>query len=123
VNLKWIVTQLNPYRDLREKDLEELSAFLNGLSEDCWDLLLVTSYNRTWLDDAVVARLSGTHRIVIGGERLQGWAKRLFVSLGLETEALYHNEVPMEEFLHETEKYQRLWDHLFGKGKTLRFLN
>ena len=118
-NLNWTITTLNPYRDLREEDLAEVSAFLDDLSKGRWDLLLVTSYNRTWLDDAVAARLSEAHRVVLGEERLNEWVKRLFVKLGLETETLYDNQVSIDEFLHETEKYQRLWDHLFGKQKKL----
>ena len=118
--LNWMTTPLDPYRGLEDKDFEKLSDLLDKISEGSWDLLLTTTYNRTWLDDIVAAKLSGITRIALGEKKeVVGWVERLFTKFHLEIEEAYHEMIPVDEILHETEKYQQFWNKLFKDEKKL----
>ena len=81
-------------------------------------MLLATSYNRTWADDLVAARLSGARRIALGEPlEISSLYQDLFTQHGLSLDCPYDQFVPVEETSHETEKYGILFKELGGKSK------
>lgn len=118
--LRWITTTVNPYKNLDEKSFEKLAEFSAILSEISCDLLLITTYNRTWLDDVVAAMLPGAIKVAVGMEGdLDGLRKWLFEILKLEARTLYNKVVYVDEYMHEAKKYQILWDSLFKDNRKL----
>jgi ADP-heptose:LPS heptosyltransferase/2-polyprenyl-3-methyl-5-hydroxy-6-metoxy-1,4-benzoquinol methylase/predicted transcriptional regulator len=118
--LFWMTTPLNPYKGLEKNNFEDLSEFLGKIGRHSWDLLLTTTYSRTWLDDVVTARLGGVTRIALGEEKeIAGWVERIFSKLHLESQGNYDEVIPVEEDLRETEKYQQFWNKFFKDEKKL----
>lgn len=112
--IRWQTTSLHPYRALEESDHLELRSLLDQVTADAWDLLLVTTYNRTWIDTLLAARLAGAQRIALGEDlSLSTWAEDLHNRLGLPTAGLFDQVVPVAESTGETDKYQSLHDALF----------
>lgn len=118
--IRWLTTSLHPYSVVEESDYAEVNRFLDQVSADAWDLLLVTTYNRTWMDTLLAARLAGAQRIAIGEDLpLSPWTKDLHNRLGLPTAGLFNKVIPVAEATGETDKYQFLQDALFPGGQTL----
>ena len=69
------------------------------------ELLLATSYNRTWADDLVAAKLTGAKRFALGKpSEISTLYQDLFRRLSLSLDRPYDQFVPVDETLHETEK-------------------
>jgi ADP-heptose:LPS heptosyltransferase len=112
--LEWRTTSLYPFKGPEETDLPIIAALLEDISNDSWDLVLFTTYNRTWIDEVLAAQLTCAPRIALGEAYVpQDWLKTLLESLELNTENPYVRIVPVEEKSRETEKYQIFWDALF----------
>jgi ADP-heptose:LPS heptosyltransferase len=59
--LIWKTTSINSCD--KASDLEEIKRLLAELRKDEYDLLIMTTYNRTWLDDILAAALTSPWRI------------------------------------------------------------
>ena len=118
--VRWTTTVLNPYQEADESTIGALSNLLRTVAANSWDMVLVTTYNRTWLDNALAARLTGTRRIALGKMiAMRSSILTLFHRLHLETDDYFDEVVFAEEHLHETEKYQILWETLFPETQKL----
>ena len=81
-------------------------------------MLLATSYNRSWADNLVAARLSGAKRFALGEPlEIPSLYRDVFTQLGLSLDCPYDQFVPVDETSHETEKYGILFKELGGKSK------
>lgn len=104
--LTWHTTEMEPItvlpRPLREQD------DIMPLLGEPWDLMLGTTFNRTWLDDNIAALLASRNvacvRLAKAGESRNG-------ANGMS--------VAVPEATHETEKYQVLFETLSGDGSPL----
>ena len=114
--IEWFTTELNPYSDSPDASLCE--KLLDQLGTGQWDLVLATSYNRTWADHLVAARLTGAKRLALGKpSEISSLYRDLFTRLGLSVDCPYDRFIPVDETSHETEKYPSLWRELSGKSK------
>jgi len=117
--LIWKTTSIDPYK--KSQDTSKIVSFLDKLAAERFDLILTTTYNRTWLDDLIAAKLSSTWRVKISNsihmpDVLVKIAKESGVYI---PSSLYDECVPVKEKSHETEKYQILWERLTGKKDRL----
>jgi glycosyltransferase involved in cell wall biosynthesis/ADP-heptose:LPS heptosyltransferase len=99
----------------------EIKPFLEGLEKDSYDLLLVTTYSRTWLDDLVAVALRASTRIAVGdgqaiGDELSGILSNVRIAPPYR---FYDACISVEERSHETEKYQALWEKIAGTSNPL----
>ena len=117
--LIWKTTRNNPYKG--GPDPAKVSLVLKELSGNLYDLVLFTTYNRTWLDDLVAAKLTVAHRVALGESAdMPDYLARILPDLGIETASCSYDEfVSVEERTHETEKYQILSEKLTGDKKLL----
>ena len=119
-SISWISSCLNPYHAPTNDDIKELSLLFNKLTDYRWNLLLITTYNRTWVDDAMASKLEDRYSIAIGEvKEIKGWLERLYKTLNLKTKIPYNEVVPVRREAQETDKYQVLWDALFSDGRRL----
>jgi ADP-heptose:LPS heptosyltransferase len=108
--IRWLTFQAHPYTD---PDENELGILLNALSQEQWDLILTTTFNRTYIDESIALKFKNVRNIAIGGERHISWMlKKIWRDLGIKEETLNYEFVQAEEFSHETEKYRNLWTYL-----------
>ncbi|OGP49445.1 MAG: hypothetical protein A2Y79_10030 [Deltaproteobacteria bacterium RBG_13_43_22] len=100
---------------------EEIKPLLNEIVYNGYDLLLTTTYNRTWLDDLIAVSLPGVKRLVLGGPQgTHDFLKAILVDLAMQMpECLYDEYIPVEENMHETEKYQVYWNHIAPDQKAI----
>jgi ADP-heptose:LPS heptosyltransferase len=118
--LSWLTTHLYPYRNLDEDQFPDLESFLDSISSESWDLVLFTTYNRTWIDEVLAAKLKESTKISLGNTGNQPeWLNGLLVKLGLATETLFDRTIPVEEKTREIDKYQSFWADLFQDGGKL----
>jgi len=116
----WITTNLQPYREFQTGDLPTLQSLLDQVSKVSWDMVLLTTYNRTWIDEILAAKLTDAYRAGIGMVKEPApLIKELLVELNLETEVPLDRIVSVAEKEHETEKYQKFWTALFPEGGEL----
>jgi ADP-heptose:LPS heptosyltransferase/glycosyltransferase involved in cell wall biosynthesis len=117
--LTWKTTKINPYKEA--PDVVEVSSFLEELGADSYDLLLTTTYNRTWPDDLIAAKLHSAWRVALGeATDVPDYLLQLLRALGVESPCFPYDEfVPVVEKNHETEKYQALWERLTGEKERL----
>ena len=114
--IEWMTTDIDPLGAFPDAFLCE--KLIHELSTGEGEILLATSYNRTWEDDLVAARLSDAKRFALGEpSEISSLCQGLFTQLGLSLECPYDRFVPVEETSHETEKYQILFKALGGKSK------
>ena len=112
--IKWLTTKVHPYK---EPDVKELHVFLANLANEQWDLILTTTYNRTYIDDSIALKLNHVKNIAIGKPNdIPYWLKNIWTDLGISEEQLDYEFVPVEEFSHETEKYRKFWESLTGEN-------
>jgi ADP-heptose:LPS heptosyltransferase len=107
-NLDWQVVEVDPHKSLM--DIRQCNELLECVRREPWDLILTTSFNRTWADDIVSAASPGAKRIAFSRPEesaplLQGWLK----DLGLAADSPYDILIDVAEESHEVEKYQRFW--------------
>ena len=114
--IEWMTTDIDPLGALPDVLLCE--KLIHELANGKGELLLATSYNRTWADDLVAARLTGAKRFALGEPaEIPGLYQDLFSRLSLSLDCPYDQFVPVDETHHETEKYQLLFKALGGKSK------
>jgi ADP-heptose:LPS heptosyltransferase len=112
--IKWITTKVNPYK---EPDIDDLNSLLNQLSQEYWDVILTTTFNRTYIDESIALKFKHVRNIAIGREtQITRWLKNLWSDLGMSEEALNCEFVPVDEFSRETEKYHQFWEILTGEN-------
>ena len=114
--IEWMTTDIDPLGALPDVLLCE--KLIRELATGEGELLLATSYNRTWADDLVASRLTGAKRFALGKpSEISTLYQDLFRRLSLSLDRPYDQFVPVDETLHETEKYQILFKALGGKSK------
>jgi len=119
-NIKWVTTQIFPYKPFDVDEIGELKQLLSILDEGSWDVLLTTCQIRTWLDFVVAAKLKGVIRYAIGGYTpTADWVKGLLNWLSLSDETLWEHYVEVEESSHEIEKYAKLYERIFNCDRTI----
>jgi ADP-heptose:LPS heptosyltransferase len=112
--LKWLPTKAHPYKEPNKLEVNNL---LNNLSEEKWDLIITGTYNRTYIDDCIALKLKNVRNIAIGSKiDIAYWIKNILSDLGLSDEHEHYEFIPVEEFSHETEKYQKFWQSLTGEN-------
>ena len=115
-SIEWMSTDIDPVGAFPDAFLCE--KLINELTIGEGELLLATSYNRTWADDLVAARLSGAQRIALGEpSEIPSLYQDLFTQLGLSLDCPYDRFVPVDKISHETEKYEILFKAMGGKSK------
>lgn len=103
LNLQWRTVDFPAYIAPTDEQKEHLHAALVELSATRWDAVMLTAFNRTWLDRGVLRHFDGVQKIMVGS--------------GADTAALAGERcsvVPVPEWSHETEKYRLLLERLFG---------
>lgn len=117
--LRWLTTELDPYRS--SPNVENVSSFFAKIKENFYDLVLTTTYNRTWADDLVAAALPSAWRVVLGEmSKMPDKLYNVLSQLGIKTFSCpYDQNIPVEETDHETEKYAVLWKSLNIKEEIL----
>ena len=114
--IEWITTDIDPLGEF--PDSLRCGKLIHELTTGKGEMLLATSYNRTWADDLVAARLTGAKRIALGEPSpIPSLYQDLFTQLGLSMDCPYDRFIPVNETAHETEKYEILWKELGGKSK------
>ena len=114
--IEWMTTDVDPLSAL--PDALQCKKLVQELTSGEGEMLLATSYNRTWADDLVAARLSGARRFALGEPlELPSLYRDVFTQLGLSLDCPYDQFVPVDETSHETEKYRILFKELGGKSK------
>ena len=117
--LIWKTTKIDPYD--KAPDIKKTRSFLDMLATDAFDLVLITTFNRTYIDDIVAAKFSSAWRITICNSlNISNDLVKIPKQLGLGCPSILYDEfVLVEEKSHETEKYQTLWENLTGKKDLL----
>lgn len=111
--IKWLTAKVNPYGT---PDKNELRTLLDNLANEQWDLVLTTTLNRSYIDDSIALRLNNVRNIAVGEEgEITWWLKNIWRDLEIAETPLKYEFVPVEEFSHETDKYQKLWQGLTGE--------
>jgi len=113
--LIWKTTRIHPYK--KPSNIVEIKSLIRELKEDFYDLILTTAYNRTWLDDVIAATLTSSWRIVLGeAHDMPDYLKEIVPDLDIKfSYDLYDECISVEERIHETEKYQILWNKITGE--------
>ena len=110
---------INPHKG--EADLSEARILLKKLNGDVYDMVLFTTYDRTWADDIVAAKLTSALRVVFGepGD-IHDNVIQIMRELGIACPSCpYDESVSVEERTPETEKYQTFWQLLRGNNELL----
>jgi len=116
--LQWQVTGVNP--SSRPIDPISVKGLLTRLENEQWDLVLFTKYEWTWLEHLIGARLKGVRRVAVSHSReVPEWLNRYSRHPGIDLQFYYDELVPVEERIHETEKYQILLNYMAGENKAL----
>jgi len=111
--IRWITTKADGYCPPEGENLKAAAVLLNELSNKKWDLLITSNYNRTWLDYLISSKLVGAKRVALGRPReAQSQLQELCAERNLSIDQSYDEFVEVDEFSHETEKYQALWEFL-----------
>jgi ADP-heptose:LPS heptosyltransferase len=113
------VNIINPHKG--EADPKEARILLEKLNGDSYDMVLFTTYDRTWADDIVAAKLTSALRVVLGepGD-IHDNVLQIMLGLGIERSSCPYDEfVSVEERIPETEKYQIFWQLLRGNNELL----
>jgi ADP-heptose:LPS heptosyltransferase len=114
--IEWMSTDIDPLSALPDASLCE--KLVDELPSGEGEMLLTTSYNRTWADDLVAAKLTGAKRFALGEpSEISSFDQALFTQLGLSLDCPYDRFIPVDETSHETEKYEILWRELGGTSK------
>ena len=117
--LKWRTLAVNPYSRYSDDELEDIRRVFEGIAAEEWDLVLFTTYNRTFLEDLLAAWLKNLCKVALGKEpEFMKWQQRAFAKLGLQFPT-FDYVLPVEELSHETEKYKAFGKVLFDKNFVL----
>jgi len=115
-SIEWMTTNIDPLAAFPDAFLCE--KLIHELTTGEGEILLATSYNRTWADDLVAARLTSAKRVALGEpSEIPSRYQDLFTRLSLSLDCPYDQFVPVDETAHETEKYEILFKALGGKSK------
>jgi ADP-heptose:LPS heptosyltransferase len=117
--LIWKTTQINPYKET--PDVAAIKLLLDELGQESYDLLLTTTYNRTWSDELIAALLISSHRVALGDAHDDHEIlTKILPELGaVMPQHLYDQYIPVEEKIHETEKYQLFWNKITSEKKNI----
>ena len=118
--LHWETTSINPFAQVPRQ--EELAPFVTSLRDNSYDLVLFTTYSKTWLDDVVGAATAPALRVALSaGETVPAQLDPFLDRLGIGFSfPVYDVVVKVEELAHETEKYRVLLEQLTGEPRSLR---
>ena len=117
-SIQWQVTGVNP--SSHPVDPISVKDLLTRLENEQWDLVLFTKYEWTWLEHLIGARLKGVRRVAVSHSReVPEWFNRYSRHPGIDLQFYYDELVPVEERIHETEKYQILLNYMAGENKAL----
>lgn len=118
--LAWRTQPWNPYAHFAEEELPSIRESMERFAAEPWDLVLFTTYDRTFLEDILAAMLEEPMCIALGRPAVQAHGrKRILARLNLSAGSPYDVIVPVDERLHETEKYRLLWHHLLGEDESI----
>ena len=108
--LKWIGTTANPYGT---PDIESIRALLDRLFEERFDLILTTTFNRTYLDELIAGKLKNVTNYAVGRPRMLPYGvKEVWQEIGLTSKPVIYEFIKVDEFVHEIEKYRQFWQHI-----------
>lgn len=113
--LNWnTVNIVNPHTRKADKDQAEI--LLGKLVDRVYDLALFTTYDRTWADDLVAAKISSCLRVAFGEPSpIQDYLLQILGTLGIHSSLCPYDEfVPVERNIPETDRYQVLWQKIKG---------
>ena len=115
-NLEWLTTD-NIEPNTAPPDLSLGRRLLAALDGATWNLVLTTTYSRTWADDLVAASMNRARRLALGQwSNVTELTRRVFEGLSLGTDCPFDQMVPVSEKSHEVEKYQVFWQALAGES-------
>jgi ADP-heptose:LPS heptosyltransferase len=118
--LQWVTTTINPFKELGQQNLEEVKACIDKIAGYRPDLLLITTYWCSWLDCAIAAVIWGANKIAVGDQdRINDQLTIVSGLLDIDTRNVFTKIIEVPARIHETEKYQALWDYLSRDGGTL----
>ena len=118
--IKWRTTPAHPYRGVNETDVAEIQELCQQISQESWDLVLFTTYNRTWVEEILAAHLSASYKVAIGeSKEPEHWVIETIEKLNLNPDCFFDRFVPVEENCLEVDKYQVLWANLFPSQDNL----
>jgi ADP-heptose:LPS heptosyltransferase len=117
--LIWKTTRIHPYKE--PPDIPAIKLLSYELRQESYDLLLTTTYNRAWSDELIAAVLISTHRVALGDANDDHEIlTKILPELGaVMPEHLYDQYIPVEEKIHETEKYQLFWNKITSEKKNI----
>lgn len=117
--LQWKTQPYNPWARYSHDDIPGISRMLDEIESETWDLVLFTTYNRTFLEDLVGAKLNRSMKIGIGRPTTHvKWQEHVLGCLSLQA-VIDDVLIQVDEFSHETEKYDRFLKELFGADVTI----
>lgn len=112
--IRWLTTTIKPYGAFRSEYQPEIERLVDLIKHENFDLLLTTVYNRNWLDELLSASLHDTVRIAIGEPReIPKQVRAIAESFEINIDSPYDRIIEVDQWAHETVKYQQLWDELF----------
>lgn len=112
--LCWLTTSIKPFGPFKAGYEPEIERLIGLVKQENFDLLLTTSYNRTWLDELLAATLHDTISVAIGEPReIPKQVRTIAQKYEADIDNPYNMIIEVDQWAHETFKYQRLWDGLF----------
>lgn len=112
--LAWRTLPCDPWARYSDAELQGMAGVLGGVAAEPWDLVLFTTYHRTFPEEILAALLAEPVCVGLGRPpALQKWQERALARLKLTADNPFDQILAVDELTHETEKYQRLWDLLF----------
>lgn len=106
--IRWLTTSIKPYRQPEPCEYLEIRSFVSGLKAEDFDLIICTTYNRTWLDYAIATSLPDARRIALGKrEDFPDWLVRVLDNKIVEP--CFDAITQVAEGSSEEEKYRQLW--------------
>jgi ADP-heptose:LPS heptosyltransferase len=116
--LTWVTQPFNPWAQYTDSQLHSIVTSLNQVACQQWDLVICTTYNRTFLEDILLSMLEKALCVGLGRQsEYTAWQLRTFNYLNLTQGNFFDILVPVEEKIHETLKYQLFYDALFAANE------
>lgn len=107
LKLDWANVDLDAYGAVNQEHLTLFDSFLAEL-DGCWDLVLFSAFNSTWLDYRLAEHFSNVPQIVIGDAvTSRYWPISSAIIVTVEKDS------------HEIDKYAVLYRHFFGSNYSL----
>ncbi len=120
-NLKWLTISIHPYIMPSMQDVKELVRLFNNISQHSFDMILITTFNRTWIDDILASKFKETYIVAFGEYKpIKGRYKWIYDYFGLQVSLPFDKCVSADRELQETWKYSLFLDELDGKSVVLK---